>query len=252
MQILKNKSLIIGMIFFMGIFGSITSFGTIMSIVNDGQGNIAASLGTLIMYVVLVMGVFTGYFFSAQAFLREKTEGTIETMLCSPLSLKDIWLGKVIGVTIPAYAVTILIAAILIAISNIEADIVFLPSPAMILYFIIVVPVYIGCAVGLLGFVQLLLGMKENQIINIIMIFGFLLLLSVFDALISDEVIFFYDPRSNNFNVCFRVCLNRGCPLPDRIFKQGEDCNNNSMSFFREDDIPIEKNKRSIFSPQKN
>ena len=189
-QILKNRSLIIGMIFFMGVFGGITSLGAITSIAGEGSANTAASLGTLIMYVVLVMGVFTGYFFSSQAFLREKTEGTIETMLCSPLSLKDIWLGKVLGVTIPAYAVTIIITVILIAISNIEADIVFLPSPAMILYFIIVVPVYTGCAVGLLGFVQLLLGMKENQIINVIMIFGFIAFISVFDALISDEVIF--------------------------------------------------------------
>ncbi|MBP2133552.1 ABC-2 type transport system permease protein [Methanomicrobium sp. W14] len=188
-QILKNKSLIIGVIFFMGIFGGITSMGAVMSAAEGSSGVITSSLDSLIVYLILVMGIFTGYFFSSQAFLREKTDGTIETILCSPLSLREVWLGKVIGVTVPAYIVSLVIAVILVAAANFGSGYLVLPSPAMILYLLIVVPVYIGCATGLLGFVQLLLGMRENQIVNFVMIFGFIVAISFFESMIADNAI---------------------------------------------------------------
>ncbi|WOF16606.1 ABC transporter permease subunit [Methanoplanus sp. FWC-SCC4] len=188
-QIANNRGLILGAVLFMGIFGGMTSLGAIMSVVEKNPESIISSLDSLIMYLVLVLGVFTGYFFSSQAFLGEKLEGTIETLLCSPLPLRDIWLGKVLGVMIPSYGVTLLIAGILVGLSNMEADFLVLPSPVMFLYILIVVPVYIACAVGLLGFVQLLLGMKENQIINIALIVGFIAVISVFNSLVTEGVI---------------------------------------------------------------
>ncbi len=188
-QIAKNRSMIIGIVLFMGVFGGLTSIGAIMSVIEGDAENIVSLLDSLMMYLVLVLGVFSGYFFSSQAFLGEKTGGTIETLLCSPLPLRDIWLGKVIGVMIPAYGVALLIAAILVVLSNMAADFLVLPSVVMMLFILAVVPVYIACAVGILGFVQLLLGMKENQIINIVLIIGFIAAISVFDSLVAEGVI---------------------------------------------------------------
>ena len=45
--------------------------------------------------VALLVGVFVGYSFSGSVFLREKRDRVIETLLCTPLSLKSIWSGKV-------------------------------------------------------------------------------------------------------------------------------------------------------------
>ena len=188
-QITKNRSLILGIVIFMGIFGVMSSIGAIMSVVDGDAENLVATLDSLMMYLVLVLGVFSGYFFSSQAFLGEKTEGTIETLLCSPLALRDIWLGKVIGVMIPAYGVALLIAAVLVALSNMAADFLVLPSPVMILFILLVVPVYTACAIGMLGFVQLLLGMRENQIINIVVILVFIVGISFFNGLVAEGLI---------------------------------------------------------------
>jgi ABC-2 type transport system permease protein len=187
-QIAKNRSLIVGIVLFMGVFGGMTSLGAIMAVVDGDAKSIVSTLDSLMMYLVLVLGVFSGYFFSSQAFLGEKTEGTIETLLCSPLPLRDIWLGKVIGVMVPAYAIALLIAGILVALSNTAADFLVLPSVVM-LFVVLVVPVYIACAIGMLGLVQLLLGMKENQILNIVLIIGFIAVISVFDGLVTEGVV---------------------------------------------------------------
>jgi len=188
-QIAKNRSLIIGIVLFMGVFGGMTSIGAIMSVIEGDAETIVSALDSLMMYLVLVLGVFSGYFLSSQAFLGEKTEGTIETLLCSPLPLRDIWLGKVIGVMIPSYAIALLIAVILVALSNTAADFLVLPSVVMMVFVLLVVPVYIACAIGILGFVQLLLGMKENRIINIVVIIGFIAAISVFDSLVTEGLI---------------------------------------------------------------
>ncbi|MFA5452745.1 MAG: ABC transporter permease subunit [Candidatus Methanomethylophilaceae archaeon] len=187
--IAKNRSLIMSIVLFMGIFGGITSLGAIMSIVEGDVESIVSALDSLMMYLVLMLGIFSGYFLSSQAFLGEKTGGTIETLLCSPLPLRDIWLGKVIGVMIPSYAIALLVATALVVLSNIAADFLVLPSIVMILFVLFVVPVYIACAIGLLGFVQLLLGMKENQIINIVLVVGFIGAISVFDSLVAEGVV---------------------------------------------------------------
>lgn len=52
-------------------------------------------------------------------------------------------------------------------IANIFAAPILLPSPAILLHIFLVVPAFIAVAVGLMGFGHLLLGMHENQILNI-------------------------------------------------------------------------------------
>lgn len=188
-QIAKNRSQIFSIIIFMGIFGGMTSLGAIMSVLNGDAENIVPTLDSLMMYLVLVLGVFSGYFLSSQAFLGEKTGGTIETLLCSPLPLRNIWLGKVIGVMVPSYAIALVIAAVIIALSNMAADFLVLPSPIMIVFVLVVVPVYIACIIGMLGFIQLLLGMRENQIVNIALIIVFIAAISIFDGLVTEGLV---------------------------------------------------------------
>ena len=52
-------------------------------------------------------------------------------------------------------------------IANVFSTTILLPSPAVFLHIVLVVPAFIAVAVGLLGFGHLLLGMRENQIMNI-------------------------------------------------------------------------------------
>ena len=121
----------------------------------------------LLFYFVLMPGIFMAYIFSGKVFFNEKREGIIETLLCTPLSMKRIWAGKVLGVTIPAYLIALLTAALITLVANVFSTTIMLPSPAVFLHIILVVPAFIAVAVGLLGFGHLLLGMRENQILNI-------------------------------------------------------------------------------------
>jgi ABC-2 type transport system permease protein len=145
-----------------------------------------ASIDAAIFMVITVTGIFMGYLFSGQVFLREKTEGTIETLLCTPLSLREIWAGKVVGVTLPASLLALAGAGVITGVASAVGGGLALPSAPAIFHVLVVVPALIAVAVGLLGFVQLLLGMRENQIINMAIIFGVIFSFSLSAGLAGD------------------------------------------------------------------
>ena len=160
--IIKTRSQMLVGIFFAVWFSVITAVGVKTveeSVVFDQFNN-------LLFYFVLMLGIFMAYLFSGRVFFNEKREGIIETLLCTPLSLKEIWSGKVVGVTIPAYLIALLTAALITIIANIFSTSMLLPSPAIVLHVFLVVPAFIAAAAGLLGFGHFLLGMRENQILN--------------------------------------------------------------------------------------
>ena len=122
------------------------------------------SINNTVFSVALLVGVFVGYSFSGSIFLREEREKIIETLLCTPLSLKSIGFGKVLGATIPAYLFSLLAVSQVIAVSNIMTRVLLFPSIPILIHTLGVVPVFITSAVSLIGFCQFLLGMRENRI----------------------------------------------------------------------------------------
>ena len=79
-NIIRNKGLLFGGLWIGGTFG-------VLNVLLSGQ---AFSFDNSVFSVALLVGVFVGFMFSGQVFLREKREKVIETMLCTPLSLKSI------------------------------------------------------------------------------------------------------------------------------------------------------------------
>ncbi len=126
-----------------------------------------------------VLGVFLGYLFSQQAFLREKQDGTIETVLSSPLTLRAIWAGKVLGAGGMAALVALLCIGLAILAAVLAAPVVVPLTPTLVVHLIAVVPLATAAAVGLLGLVQLLLGLRENQVLNIVIVLAMIALLSI-------------------------------------------------------------------------
>ena len=120
--------------------------------------------------VALLVGVFVGYSFSGSVFLREKRDRVIETLLCTPLSLKSIWSGKVLAVTIPAYLFSLLSVSLVLILSDFMAGRLLLPSIPILIHVLVVMPIFIASAVGLIGLSQFLLGMRENRIIGVLVI----------------------------------------------------------------------------------
>ncbi|RLG73602.1 MAG: hypothetical protein DRO08_01590 [Thermoprotei archaeon] len=123
-----------------------------------------ANLETFILYMAPCIGVLVGFSLSYR-FTREKQEGTIETLLCTPLTLKELWLSKVIGLTIPSYVVTLATVTILILIRGHGIE------ETVAVYILLVIPMFIASAIGLLGYLQYVLGMKQVQMLNYVVFF---------------------------------------------------------------------------------
>jgi ABC-2 type transport system permease protein len=179
-NIIRNKGLLFGGLWIGGTFG-------VLNVLLSGQ---VFLFDNSVFSVALLVGVFVGFMFSAKVFLREKREKVIETMLCTPLSLKSIWFGKVLGATIPAYLFSLLSVTLVIIISNIILHSLLFPSVAILTHILGVVPVFIASAISLIGFCQFLLGMRENKIISyliILVLFPFIYP-SIFSGLIQGNM----------------------------------------------------------------
>ncbi len=169
---LRNRSVVISALIFAVWFPAMTAAG-----IAAGAGDDITAITGGIAAITLPVGVFMGYIFCADTFLREKRDGTIETLLCTPVSLRRLWEGKAAGITVPAYLITLLSAVVTaVAASAITGTPVAI-KPLLILHLALVVPVWIIASAGLIGAAQLALGMRENQILGFFFVFGFIFLI---------------------------------------------------------------------------
>lgn len=164
-EIVTNRGLLFSGIFFAGWFSIMTALGV------TGE-NLAGAreLDNSLFYMCALIGLFVGYIYSGQTYLREKQTGIVETLLCAPVSLRSIWIGKALGVALPAWLLSLLAAATITLIARHNTGVAMFPGPTVLFHLLVVVPVFIIAAVALMGFSQLMLGMRENMIINMLTI----------------------------------------------------------------------------------
>jgi len=160
MNIRRNKGLLVAGLYVGGLFG-------VLNVLLSGH---VSAMNNTVFSTALLVGVFVGYSFSGQVFLREKREKVIETLLCTPLSLKAIWLGKVVGATVPAYLFSLLSVSLVILVSNRITPSLLLPSIPVLIHVFGVVPVFIASTISAIGLGQFLLGMRENKIMGFLIV----------------------------------------------------------------------------------
>ena len=124
-----------------------------------------------------IVGLLISYTFASQVFYREKVSGTIETLLCSPINLRMLWAGKVIAVALPATVLSWAASVVATLIVAARSGTPVIASGPLVLPVLIVVPLFNATLAGLLGFAQMLLGMRENRLI------GFVVFIPLFAAL---------------------------------------------------------------------
>jgi len=147
----------------------------------------AAVLDQLLFSMVPVIGLFVGYIFASQIFLREKQQGVIETLLCTPLTVGELWLGKVLGATLLAWGMALGAAVLIIVVSGGNSGGLVLPSAPVIVHLAVVMPLFIAAGTGLLGLVQFILGLRQVQIVNVAVIFVLIFLLTFTRQLLNPE-----------------------------------------------------------------
>uniref|UniRef100_UPI000A48BA1B ABC transporter permease n=1 Tax=Methanoculleus chikugoensis TaxID=118126 RepID=UPI000A48BA1B len=145
---LRNRGVLITAFIFAIWFPVMTALG-----IAAAAGGDAAAVAGGIAAITLPVGVFMGYIFCSDAFLREKRDGTIETLLCAPpVSLQRLWEGKALGGRRPGvpddpprgrgeHGGQPLLWRTLPS----------PPNPLLLLHLAAVVPVWIAAAAGLIG-----------------------------------------------------------------------------------------------------
>jgi ABC-2 type transport system permease protein len=169
-EILTNKGLAFSGVFF-------ATWFSIMAGLGIAEENITqqVQLNNSLFYMGALIGLFVGYIYSGQTYLREKQSGIVETLLCSPVSLRSIWIGKALGVAVPSTVLSLLAATAITLIAGYRAAQPLIPSMTVLVHLLVVVPIFICAAVALMGFAQLMLGMRENMVVNmltIMLLFG--------------------------------------------------------------------------------
>lgn len=163
-ELLANKATLLtslGFALFFSIYQS-------MSLLSDKQSPVVMSVDGSIFSLTSIISFFIAYLSVSQVFLREKMERVIETLLCAPLNLRQIWGGKLMAVTLFSYLNSLLTALIILSVLSFKSAAIVLPGWPVIVHVIVVLPLFIAALGGLMGYIQLLMGMKENRILNLL------------------------------------------------------------------------------------
>ena len=144
-----------------------------------------ASLDATIFFIAAVLGVFMSYTFDAQVFLREKTDRVVETLLCAPVSLRQVLLGKTLGVSLISSLIMLLAMTVLVVVSGLRNNDMILPSVPIIVYVLLMVPMFVAAFAGLYGLAQLAMGLRENRFIGLFIFIPLFIALATVPSLLN-------------------------------------------------------------------
>jgi ABC-2 type transport system permease protein len=136
-------------------------------------------LTTVVYTLPLVLIMLFCSFLSAYAVIMDKAKRTLESLLATPASLRQIWLGKSLAVALPSIVITLLVLLIAVIVVNqvfvVPTLGVFLvPSALSLVAALIIIPVMTFFVVCIVSFLQLI--MTNPRIANFAFIAVFLVI----------------------------------------------------------------------------
>jgi len=119
-----------------------------------------AYLSTLAYILPLMFSNFICSIFANYAVIVDKAKRNIESLMATPVSIKQIWMGKSLAVTLPSIGIGIGMAIISYLVLDIgfvmpKTGSFFLPSIISILSAVIIVPVLLFVIVAIVTYIQL-------------------------------------------------------------------------------------------------
>ncbi len=117
--------------------------------------------------------------FATYAVIIEKAKRNIESLMATPVSLNQIWMGKTLAVTLPSVVAALVISAIMYIVMSFFQVIpntgrFITPSPLAIVTAVIIVPILIYTIVALILYLQLVI--TNPRIANFVFLAIFFLL----------------------------------------------------------------------------
>lgn len=128
-----------------------------------------------LMYSIFVCSIFANF-----SVVLDKAKRTIESLMATPVSISQIWMGKSLAVTLPSIGVGIAISLLVYIVMNVgfvipKTGFFIFPSAIAIISAFIIVPVLIFAIVAIVIYVQLVVS--NPRIANLIFTIIFVLLL---------------------------------------------------------------------------
>ena len=137
-------------------------------------------LNTIAYILPMMYSIFVCTIFANFSVVVDKAKHNIESLMVTPLSLRRIWMGKSLAVTVPSLMIGLVVAIVSYVIINLAAAVprtgVFVvPDPFSIVTAFIIVPALIFAIVAVVIYVQLVIS--NPRIANLVFTGIFLLLL---------------------------------------------------------------------------
>jgi ABC-2 type transport system permease protein len=120
-------------------------------------------LNTIVYTLPLVLTMLFCSFLSTYAVIMDKAKRTLESLLATPASLRQIWLGKSLAVALPSIVITLLVLLIAVIVVNqvfvVPALGVFLvPGALSLVAALLIIPVMTFFVVCVVNFLQLIMA----------------------------------------------------------------------------------------------
>jgi len=160
-----------------GVLASIAVFTVVFSIMSPAASGSELSL----MLVSTMMGMYAAFGISGQAFSGEKMSGSLETLFCGPVELRELWFGKLAGTLVPALVVSYAVVGIELALAYSNHAALALSLP-VILYIVAVLPALVAAFIGLMGFIQLNFDARMTRLLSTVVL---VLMIALITAAIS-------------------------------------------------------------------
>lgn len=155
----------------------IASFRRLIDVLQQqgmGQAELTMAIQTFLNMVAvalpLVLSMLFCSFFSSYSIIMDKAKRTLESLLATPLSLRQIWIGKSLAVALPGIVITYVVLISTLAALNIllvvpAVGTMALPATMPLLTGLILAPVIVVLIVMAISFLQLI--MTNPRIANL-------------------------------------------------------------------------------------
>lgn len=125
----------------------------------------------------------------SQLFVLEKKNGSIEALFSTPLTVKDIWIGKVISSTFVAYIISLLMSLTVVITAHLRG----LPiplSPVSLAIILLINPMIGGTIIGIFGIIQLITSHETiGHFVLFVIFFGYVYGFTPLTRLLSNSSI---------------------------------------------------------------
>jgi len=168
-EMLSSRRTVLLVMFFSVWFGLINPLSTFSSMSSD---SITSDFVTAQMFTIVpLIGAMMAYVLTSGVFSSEKFGGIMESLLCTPLSLRALWVGKLIAVVMVAVPFALLSLGIFMLVPVIVAGKLVLPSAIILLQVLITMPLFALAMAGVIGYTTLTMEMRQSSMVSMIAFF---------------------------------------------------------------------------------